>query len=287
MSIRSARLFPAPKAAALALAAGLLTLGATSANAQWFRFGFDSSVPAMEVERLLQESGYRLTAPIYRNGEVYVASVRGRDDIPERLIIDAHDGRLLQRYAAPHRSRDLAGDWSSPRPHLAPHDGWFDNEDDSGAPRPPASIYGDDNTRHAPGANEVARTDDPPNSSPYVILAPPAASHEPTLEKPRAKAQVRHKKPEPAPVAQPGAPVTTPGQPSAPADAKATPAAPPASDSQAPARPETAGEPVATPRVADTKAPAPAPEVAPVAPAAAPPQKAKPSPNDVPVAPLE
>jgi hypothetical protein len=284
MSIRSARLFPVPKAAALALAAGLLTLGATSANAQWLRWpGFDSSVPAMEVERLLQESGYRLTAPIYRNGPVYVASVIGREDFPERLIIDAHDGRLLQRYAAPRRARDVAGDWSAPRPHLAPRDGWLDSEDDSGAPRPPGVISGDDNARHSPGANEVARTDDPPNSSPYVILAPPAASHEPALEKPRAKPQVRHKKPEPAPVAQPATPATTPGQ-APPADAKATPAAPP--DSQTPARPETAGEPIATPRVADTKAPTPAPEVAPAAPAA-PPQKAKPAPNDVPVAPLE
>ena len=67
MNIRSTRLFPVPKVAALALAAGLLTLGATAADAQWFRWpSFDASMPAMEVERLLQESGYRLTAPIYR-----------------------------------------------------------------------------------------------------------------------------------------------------------------------------------------------------------------------------
>src|SRR6202011_2638588 len=96
MNIRSVRLFPAPKAAALALAAGILALGATSADAQWLRWpGFDESVPAIEVARLLQESGYRLTAPIYRNGAVYVASVIGREDFPESLFIAALAGRLL------------------------------------------------------------------------------------------------------------------------------------------------------------------------------------------------
>jgi hypothetical protein len=294
MNIRSTPLFPATKVAALALAAGLLTLGATSADAQWFRWpSFDAAVPAMEVERLLQESGYRLTGPIYRNGSVYVASVLGRDDDRERLIIDARDGRLLQRYAvAPtRRSRDIAGDWSSPRPHVAPRDGWFDSEDDFGSPRPPGDVNGDDGSRHAPRTDEVARTDDSnpygaPSSSPYVILAPPAATHDPALEKPKTKPQVRHKKPELAPVAQPATPAATPG---APVDAKATPAAPAgvAPNPAAPAHPETAGDDAAAaPRVADTKTAAPAPEVVPAAPAA-PPPKAKPAPNDVPVAPLE
>jgi hypothetical protein len=289
MNIRSSSLFSGSRLAALALAAGLMTLGATSANAQWFRWPrWDAALPAEEVARLLEESGYRLTGPVYRNGPVYVANVVGRGADAERLIIDAHDGRLLQRYAlAPaRRAAAAAGDWASPRARVSPDDAWLDNEDDVGAPRPPAVVYGDSGASlhlppldpapplHAPQTNEVARADDS-SSSPYVILAPPPAAREPALEKPRPKPQVRHKKPDPTPVASPAA---TP----APGDAKATPGAPAAATPAASAQPQ-ADAAAASPRVADTKA-APAPEV--IAPAPAPPAKAA-KPNDVPVAPLE
>lgn len=294
MNMRSSSLFSGSKLAALALAAGLMTLGATSADAQWFRWPrWDAALPAVEVERLLEESGYRLTGPVYRNGPVYVANVLGRGADAERLIIDAHDGRLLQRYAlAPaRRAAVVAGDWASPRARVSPDDdAWLDNDDDANAPRPPAALYGESSSAslhlpppdpapplHAPQTDQVARADNSA-SSPYVILAPPAAPHEPALEKPRPKPQARHRKPEPTPVASPAA---------APAsiDAKATPGAPAAAATPAaPAQPQADAAAAAASRVADTKA-APAPEVIAPAPAAPPPKAAKP--NDVPVAPLE
>jgi hypothetical protein len=308
MDNRSKRFFSRPQVVALALAVPLLGMGATSASAQWF--GWDSALPPMQVERMIQASGYRLTGPVIRNGRVYLANVLGRDNDLERLVLDADDGRLLQRYrAGPMRRRFASGDWSDqPRPQ--PAEGFLDRLSDFVAPpRPPADFYGEEESqpfRAPPGAptatvNEVARADEKAN--PNVILAP-----SPALEKPRAKPQqVKRKKPESTAVAIPAA---TPG------DAKPT-----APDMTAPVRSDAAVEPTApAPRVADTKAapgPAPAtavaPPVVPAAKAPAPmPQTAvatpgpapatavpapavlapkspapKPAVNDVPVAPLE
>ena len=278
MNIRSNLFFSRPRVGALALAASLLSVGATSANAQWFRWSnWDNALSPMQVERMVQASGYRLTGPVMRNGPVYLANVLGREDDRERLVIDARDGRLLQRYGAGARPQPaVSGDWPSPpRQQAALSDGWLDREDDSPPPRPPANVYGDaeGGLLHGPQAapkvdarpgSQLSRADD--SSNPYVILAPPAA------------APVDGK---PAPVAQPAAnppALTNPQAAIAPNVAK-------------PTQPDAVGEPAAAaPRVADTKAvAAPAPEIAPAAPVAPPPKAVKPKPalNDVPVAPLE
>jgi hypothetical protein len=333
--------FSRPRAATLGLAAALLWAGAPAAHAQWF--GSDSALPATQVERMVQASGYRLTGPVVRNGPIYLADVLGREDDPERLIIEANSGRLLQRYRAPARQqRFVANDYWSGQQRPRPSAGWFDREDDfvpqrqqqqpvaSGdwrrqqpaqsqggwfgrdeeidPPRPPARIgatSADDarrtqpNGTRAPAAGNVARADD--GSAPYVILAPDRVpgAHEITLEKPRAKPQVRRKKPEPTPVAQPaivpnGAQPTPVAQPAtAPNAVKSTPVAQPARPPSvaAPARTEAAKEPAAAapPHVADTKpAVPPAPQTVAVAPASAPKAPAhKPAVNDVPVDPLE
>ena len=270
MKVRSVAFLAGSRAAALAVAAGLLLCGAGSADAQWFRWpSWDDAIPPMRMERMIEASGYRLTGPVLRNGPVYLANVLGRDDDLERLVIDARDGRLLQRYAAGAlaRQRVVAEGWADPpRAQRDVADAWSDDE--RAPPRPPAGMAGDPGNAPLrlasptpalrlppPQADQVARADDQ-SSSPYVILAPP-----PAAEKPRPK-QVRRKKPEPASVALP-------------AEAKPTPVAQPSANPGA-----DAGAP---PRVADTKT-APAPESLPAAPA---PKASKDTPNDVPVAPLE
>jgi len=314
MNIRSKLVFSRPRVAAFALAAALLSGGATSASAQWL-FNWDNALPPMQVERMVQASGYRLTGPVMRHGPVYLANVLGRENDRERLVIDARDGRLLQRYGAPATRRQyaLSGDWSGqPGPQGSPGDDLFDRQDGFPPPRPPADVYGDAQDgplRDAPlvtappaprpdarPSGQVARTDDP--SIPYIIPAPPAAAHAPALEKPKLKQQVRRKKPEPTPVAQPAmAPADGKSTTTAVAQPTANPSAPadhPAAitpNVSAPAKPKTdsASEPVAAaPRVAAAK-PAAAPETAPAPPAAPPPKAAqsKPALNDVPVAPLE
>ena len=63
MNIRSNLFLPRASAAALVLAASVLSLGATSAQGAML-FNWDRTVPPMEVERMVEASGYRLTGPI-------------------------------------------------------------------------------------------------------------------------------------------------------------------------------------------------------------------------------
>jgi hypothetical protein len=283
MTIRSFTAFPRARLAALATAVGLCALCAGPARAQWFHWpNWDDALSPVQVERMVEASGYRLTAPVLRTGPVYLANVLGRDDDPERLVIDARDGRLLQRYAASPGGRQLAAahDWAKrQRDDADAEDGWADS-DDRAPPRPPGAIYGGDGAARlslplpAPRVEgsqggQIARGDE--SSLPHVILAPPGATPDLTGDKPRPKPQARRKKPDTTPVAQPSV------NPAAPAPQK--------SDAAVEAAP-------VAPRLAETKAPATAaaaPEVASPAPgpAAAPPRNAKSTPNDVPVAPLE
>jgi hypothetical protein len=244
MNIRSNLSLPRASVAALVLAASVLSLGATSAKAQ-FLFNWDQAVPPMAVERMVEASGYRLTGPVMRRGPVYLANVLGRDNDRERLVIDARDGRLLQRYSAEERRQFSAGeDWSSrPRPRDFMFDGGFERDDNGPAPRPSADVYGDSGqllhgpfVRSAPQGSQVARAEDPAgrpgaddSSDPYVILAPPDVGH--ASDKAKPKPQAKHKKPDATPVAQPAA---------NPADAKPAPVA-----VQSPANPQPATSPQA------------------------------------------
>jgi hypothetical protein len=245
MNIRSNLFLLRASVAALVLAASVLSLGATAAKAQ-FLFNWDRAVPPMEVERMVEASGYRLTGPVMRRGPVYLANVLGRDNDRERLVIDARDGRLLQRYGAEERRQYAASDdWSSrPRPRDYMFDGGFERDEDGPAPRPPAEVFGDSGqllhgpfVRPAPQGSQVARAEDPAgrpgaavdSSDPYVLLAPPDVGH--TSDKAKPKPQAKHKKPDATPVAQPTA---------NPADAKPAPVA-----VQSPANPQPAANPQA------------------------------------------
>jgi hypothetical protein len=282
MDIRSRRLLSRPRAAALALAVCAVTMGASGARAQFFNW--DSGMPRAQVERMIQASGYRLTGPAIRHGGVYLVNVLGPQNDLERLIVDARDGRVLQRFAAM-RNQPVAngGWWGQPPQESGSLFGWFSGDDDAVAPRPPASLDGGavNEPLHTaplrpPVVKQAARTDD--SAVPHVILAPigtpDATTPAPGLEKPRLRPQVKRKKPEPAPVAQPA---TIP-----PGDAKPTPVAQPTS---------VPGVAPAAPHLAETKAaPVAAPLSVTAAPASPPPAKAssaKPAVNDVPVAPLE
>ena len=101
MGIRSnalCSLLSHPRAAALAIAGSLFVIGgAPAAQAQWFNM--DSALPAMQIERMVQASGYRLTGPVQRNGAVYLADVLGSRDDMERLVIDARTGRIVSEIA--------------------------------------------------------------------------------------------------------------------------------------------------------------------------------------------
>lgn len=266
MNIRSQGLFSRPRAAALALAVSVVAMGASAARAQLFNW--DRALPPAQVERMIQGIGYRLTGPVIRHGPVYLANVLGRRNDPERLIIDAREGRVLQRFAAPPRQADADGGWwGPPRQESDSLFGWLSGNDVPDSPTPPAGLDSgaeDQPARLAPvrppAVKKLARTDD--SAVPHVIMAPigtpGATTSAPLLEKPRPRPEVRRRKFEATPVAQPAAP---PGG--------ASPAAPHVAQSKAAPPPATVA-------------------VAPVAPPAAPKAPAaKPAVNDVPVAPLE
>jgi hypothetical protein len=322
MFLRSNRFFSRASLAALILAAPFSQLGASTAKAQWL-LNWDRGLQPMQIERMVEASGYRLTGPVMRNGAVYLANVLGRQNDRERLVIDARDGRLLQRYSAAAARRPYGADsdeWADdPRSRPGLLSGWFDRDDDSPTPRPPANVYGQSGDGllrasplpsstlqgHSVQPNQFARAEDPPiSTTPSVIPAPSGVAPAPSADKPKPKPQVKHKKPEPTPVAQPASPPTD-AKPAAVADrpaaapaepqtavipqVAATPKAEEANPVMAPA-PVPVPAPVA-PRVAETKPiAAPTPEAAPATPSPDPQAKAarpKPALNDVPVAPLE
>ena len=114
-----------------AAAALVLLALPTAAQAQGFFFLFGNPSP-YEIERRLEAAGYALTGPLTMRGDVYLADVVVRGEGPERLVIDAQSGRIVERY------RGRADRWreaSAPPPSA-----WSDDPRMWNGPRPPAAI---------------------------------------------------------------------------------------------------------------------------------------------------
>ncbi len=95
---------PLRAAAVLALGLGAAVLpGAAQAQffggwGGWDNGGTWDGLPPQQVRRSIVERGFRVLAPLRRNGSVFVADVidgRGRR---ERLIVAAADAQILQRF---------------------------------------------------------------------------------------------------------------------------------------------------------------------------------------------
>jgi hypothetical protein len=202
-------------AAALALAA-ILWMGATPAYPQ--SSIADSGLPPDQIESQIEANGYELAGPVIRHGAVYFANVLTPDEKPERLVIDARDGRILHHYPgnpAIRRQAASSDEWS---PLTTFFDGLFGRKDDV-APLSP----------------------------------PPAADF---LETPKAKPPVRRAKTEPMPSAQPSkAPADNNAAPiaasaAAPAPSAAAPVKPDAAAAPTPPSAAPAAK-AAAPRVND------------------------------------
>jgi hypothetical protein len=223
---------------------------AAPAQAQGFFFLFGSPSPN-EIERQLAAAGYLVTGPLTLRGDVYLADVVVRGEGQERLVIDAHSGRIIERY------RGRADHWREAA--APPPSAWGDDPSLWNGPRPPASIG--------------------PDIAPPDAFTPPKPD---VLETPKAKPKSAETKskltPKPAPVANVNNP---PPAAVVPPPAAKTPAAPPpvsSSPAAAPASPSPAPSAAAAPAKAD------APSVAKPPPSA--PAKTK-AVNDIPVTPLD
>jgi hypothetical protein len=260
---------PSRRLAWAAATAVLLALPA-AAQAQGFFFLFGSPSP-YEIERRLEAAGYVVTGPLTLRGDVYVADVVARGEGPERLVVDAQSGQIVERY------RGRADHW---REAAAPPSAWGDDPRQWNGPRPPAEIG--------------------PDVAPPDAFEPPKPDvlETPKVETPKAKPKAAEAKPKWAPKPAPVANVNNP-PPAAvvPPRAATTPAAPPpvvssspaaasASPSPAPsaAAAPASSAPVAPPAIEAAKADAPS-VVKPRPPAPAP-AKSK-AVNDIPVTPLD
>jgi hypothetical protein len=228
MNLRSS--FPSGAAAALAVAA-LLWMGSTPAYPQ--SSITDSGLPPDQIESRIEANGYELAGPVIRHGAVYFANVLTPDEKPERLVIDARDGRILHHYPGNPAIRRQAANSDEWSPLTTFFDGLFGRKDDV-APLSP----------------------------------PPAADF---LETPKAKPPVRRAKTEPAPAVQPAnAPASANAAPTvAPsgANAASTAAPAPAPSAAASARSDNASAPPAAAPVAQpAKANAPKVNDVPVSP---------------------
>jgi hypothetical protein len=185
--------------ASLAAMAAVFLALAPAAKAQGL-FGFFGGGPdPYDIERRLDASGYTLTGPLMRRGNVYLADVvAGRHDT-ERLIIDAQTGRIVQRFRTRPRTMDEQANtwWGAPRPpgdvDLPPPRDLFAREEPSSpdqidkpkakpheakhktTPASPASAQASEPTPAAtPTSAPVAAT--PPSPTPTTASAPSAAS---------------------------------------------------------------------------------------------------------------
>ena len=245
-----------------AVAAALLALP-TAAEAQGLFFLFGNPSP-YEIERRLEASGYIVTGPLTMRGDVYLADVIVRGEGPERLVIDARSGAIVERFRGrPERWREAAA---------PPPPAWSDDPSLWNGPRPPAAI-GPDNG--PPDAFEPS-----PGQGPRVLEAPKAARPKAAETKPKwtpkpAAPVANVANPPPAvvnPVPAHAAPVAPP------------PASPTPSASALPASPTPAAASSPAPSLAAAKT-EPAPAV--VKPPPAPTAKPSKAVNDIPVTPLD
>ncbi len=137
----------------VALAGFLLLAPVGAAEAQFSRL-FGWSMPPNEVYHIIAAQGFRVTAPVYRNGRVFVADVVDPRGVHQRLIIDAFNGDILQAY----RSGPIRGPERTVRAEPLEHPGQSE--------APPAR------SRNKPSSRMTLRRE----SLPPAIAAPSGAA---------------------------------------------------------------------------------------------------------------
>ncbi len=137
----------------LALAVALVV--ATPAAAQSF-FSYYEMSPR-QIAGMLADDGYEIRGPMYRRGDVYICDVISVSGRPARLIVDAHDGHVVERFASAPRWRYSTEDESlRPPRNIGGGDDRQADQDERSAPHrsdltlgdvlgPQTRVYGNDN----------------------------------------------------------------------------------------------------------------------------------------------
>ena len=159
---------------ALALAFSWLA-GLAPAQAQFLGlFGFSNTQPAAQLApqdlvQRLGRAGFRVVK-LRLNGNVFLADVTDRTGQPLRLVVNAHDGAILQRFATASPRMD-GPNGGSPSPGFAPSYPVEGEASPGARPRAPAARArpAASEATLAPGAAVAAPAVPPP-----VAAAPPA-----------------------------------------------------------------------------------------------------------------
>jgi hypothetical protein len=254
-------------ASALALAAALTV--AAPARAQGF-FSFYEMSPR-QIADMLDDDGYQIRGPMIRRGDIYVVNAVSISGRPTRLIVDARDGHILDRYAERPDSRS--------------------RDDDARGLRPPRNI-GDDDEASAPRGQQQALGDlfSPPSrvygNDSLSLTQPDAAPPAPDV-KPKHHVAKKHKDSAlaKAPATPPSPDASSTPKPDGSSVAAVAPGAPDPEGKKPAAEPSPAPKAVASPepapveKKAETEKPKPAPSPKP--------EPARKKLNDLPVGTLD
>jgi hypothetical protein len=183
MNTRSKSSFSSRTIWALTLACSVVWIGGPSAQA----LNGDSALLPSQIERMVLARGDKLTGPVVRRGPVYLANVLGREDDPERLVIDARNGRLLQRYLGEPAIVRQAAIPESVSPLTTLFDGWFGRHEDVAPPSagPSPDFFETPKLkpqvkRHKSDPMAVALPTPAPKDNKATSPAPPPATPAPT-----------------------------------------------------------------------------------------------------------
>src|SRR5579871_1070654 len=189
------------------------------ATAQWLP-PWRAVVPPWDITHRLEAQGYMLIAPLQRRPGVYLADVRAGPAGHQRLVIDARNGEIIERFLSPPRSFS---------PEFGARDGEFD-QPLPGVVHPPG--YGFDGRNAATG--------------PRSAYGGPADVYIPTVISPYGS----HSAPKPKPSTPAGTARKTPPSGAAPTAAPPTiaPPLPPPAPREATTPPEESAPPAATPQ---------------------------------------
>ena len=238
-------------ASGLALAAALLV--SPVARAQSF-FSFYEMSPR-QIVGMLQDNGYELRGPMTRRGDVYLCDVDSVSGRSMRLIVSAHDGHVLERFAGSrHRGND---DARVMRPSRDFND---DGDRRSEEARKPHGRVAYDDVLNPP--SRVYGSDGLFSSKPV----PPERVPDAAKSRPQAVKKHHHSNVAKAPVAAPS-PDATPTTEASKTAPSSMAAVAPAAEAPKPAvldsvKPAEAPKPVETPRSVETPKAAEAPKPA-------------------------
>ena len=217
----------------------------------WDEGGTWDGLSPLQVRRAIAQRGFRVVAPLRRNGSVFVADVVDGRGQRERLIVAAADAQILQRF--------LVDDGRGPGPGRGGERGFASRDDGDGGLVPPADIPDAGRRFARPAEREVPsqRFGDlgtpGDQAEPDGGDAPLLRRNPPPIRTVKPRSRTVERTPEPvSPGREPGAVESTPLAPAAP-----RPAAP-AAVATAPAPSPAAAAPAPAPAAAPAAKPAPA-----------------------------